>query len=205
MNKILLGTVVVTIVIGSIFFIVKKDTPSTSETPLGPGPIVALGDSLVYGYGSTPGNDFVSVLSNKIGKPIINMGVSGNTTADGLARVDSVLALKTSVVLVLVGGNDYLRRVPITETFQNLDTIIQKLQANGVVVVLLGIQGGVVADPFKTEFQALAKRYGAPYVPNMLSGLVGNQTYMADAIHPNDAGYKKIAEKILPTLEAVLR
>lgn len=169
------------------------------------GPIVALGDSLVFGYGSTIGNDFVSVLEKEIGRDIINMGINGNTTADGLGRIDTVLALKPSVVLVLLGGNDFLRKVPDTETFKNLDMIVEKLQSSGAVVIVLGIQGGVLADPFKSQFESLTERRGAGYVPNVLAGIIGNQSLMYDAIHPNDIGYKKIADKVLPALQMVLK
>ncbi|HEY0980132.1 MAG TPA: GDSL-type esterase/lipase family protein [Candidatus Paceibacterota bacterium] len=205
MNKtifIILGVLAVGVI---AFFLFKKDMPEITNYPPRTGPIVVLGDSLVYGAGSTRGNDFVSVLSNEIGEPVINMGVNGNTTADGLARVDTVLALNPRVVVVLLGGNDFLRRVPMNETFENLDAIVEKLQANGAVVVLLGIQGGLLNDPFAAQFEALAERRGTAYVPNVLSGLIGNQSLMADAIHPNDEGYKRVAEKVLPVLQAVLK
>ena len=205
MNKttvIIIGVIAVALI---AFFLFKKDALEITNYPPSTGPIVVFGDSLVYGAGSTRGNDFVSVLSREIGESIINMGVNGNTTADGLARVDTVLTLKPRVVVVLLGGNDFLRRVPIEETFQNLEAIVEKLQANGAVVVLLGIQGGLLNDPFAGQFEELSRRRGTAYVPNVLSGLIGNQSLMADAIHPNDEGYKRVAEKVLPTLQGVLK
>ena len=205
MNKTILVIVGVLLLGGATFFLFKKDMPEITNYPPIPGPIVAMGDSLVYGYGATAGNDFVSLLSESIGQPIINMGVNGNTTAGGLSAADMVIELKPSVVLVLLGGNDYLRGVSIAETFSNLELIVEKLQANGAVVILLGIQGGVLSDPFAAEFKALAERRGTAYVPNVLSGLIGNQSLMADAIHPNDAGYARIAKKVLPVLEGVLK
>lgn len=205
MNKTILVIAGVILLGGSAFFLFKKDMSEVTNYPPIPGPIIAMGDSLVYGYGATSGNDFVSVLSREIGEPIINMGVNGNTTAGGLSAVDMVTELKPSVVLVLLGGNDYLRGVPITETFANLEQLVQKLQSSGAVVVLLGIQGGVLSDPFAEQFEALAERQGTAYVPNVLSGLIGNTALMADAIHPNDAGYERIAQKVLPVLEGVLK
>lgn len=186
------------------FLFRNKDDMITNFPPVH-GPIVAFGDSLVFGYGASIGNDFVSVLSKETGRDIINMGINGNTTADGLNRIDTVLALKPSVVIVLLGGNDFLRKVPATETFNNLDTIVQKLQANGAVVVLLGIQGGVLSDPFASQFETLSKERGTGYVPNVLAGMIGNQSLMYDTIHPNDRGYKRIADKVLPVLQRVLK
>lgn len=205
MNKTILSILGVAMVGVTAFFLFKKDLPQITNYPPVAGPIVAMGDSLVYGYGATKGNDFVSLLSNTIGQPIINRGVNGNTTSGGLSAIDMVTELKPSVVLVLLGGNDYLRGVPIAETFNNLERIIEKLQANGAVVVLLGIQGGVLSDPFAEQFEALAERRGTAYVPNVLQGIIGNTALMADAIHPNDAGYERIAEKVLPVLEGVLK
>ena len=167
--------------------------------------IVAFGDSLVEGTGSINNGDFVSVLSKKIGRPIVNLGVYGNTTAQGLARIDEVLAHNPGVVLVLFGGNDYLHDVPRNEVFQNLDTMVRKLQSHGAVVILLGIRGGIFADPYDPLFRKLAKTRGTLYVPDVLSGLIGNTKYMSDAVHPNNLGYDIIASRIYPELKKVLQ
>ncbi|MFZ2719381.1 MAG: GDSL-type esterase/lipase family protein [Minisyncoccia bacterium] len=168
------------------------------------GPIVAFGDSLIYGIGATSGNDLVSRLSAAIGEPIENMGVSGNTTALGLARLDAVLEKEPSIVLLLLGGNDYLQRVPRETTFAQLGTIIERLQEKGAVVVLLGVRGGVLRDSFSDEFEKLADTYGTAFVPNVLDDILGKPALMFDQIHPNDAGYARIAEKVLPVLEGVI-
>jgi lysophospholipase L1-like esterase len=167
--------------------------------------IVAFGDSLVEGTGSINNGDFVSVLSKKIGRPIVNLGIYGNTTAQGLARIDEVLAYNPGVVLVLFGGNDYLHDVPRNEVFQNLDTMVRKLQSHGAVVILLGIRGGIFADPYDPLFRKLAKTRGTLYVPDVLSGLIGNTKYMSDAVHPNNLGYDIIASRIYPELKKVLQ
>ncbi len=167
--------------------------------------IVILGDSLVQGVGATTGNDFPSVLSSLIGEPIINMGVSGNTSAEGLARVSEVVSEDPKIVLILLGGNDYLRKISIEETFKNIDDIVLKIQDKGAVVVLLGIQGGIIGDKYENRFEELARKRGALYVPNVLEGIIGHPNLMSDAIHPNDLGYQKIADKIYPILKTVLR
>ncbi len=200
--KAIVTTLIVIAAAVGLFFIFKD--PAVPHTPLRNGPIVAFGDSLIYGYGST-GGGFVSILSQQINRPIVNMGINGNTTQDGLNRIDAVLAKKPSVVLVLLGGNDFLRKVPEEQTFTNLGAIIEKLQADGVAVVLLGVQGGVFTDPYKSKFEGLADKYDVAYVPNVLDGLIGNKELMYDQIHPNDAGYKKLADKVFPTLNAVLK
>lgn len=181
-----------------LFFFAEPDTvtnyPSDGTT------IVAFGDSLVEGVGATSGNDFVSLLSQRLGEPIVNLGVRGDTTAAALARVDQVIAHDPKVVIVLLGGNDYLQRIPTEDTFANLNQIVSTIHESGAVVVLLGVQGGVLRDGYKSEYQALAASLGTAYVPNVLDGLFGNADLMSDAVHPNDAGYQVIADKVEPVL-----
>lgn len=130
-------------------------------------------------------------------KSIVNLGVSGDTTAQGLARIDDVLSIDPGTVIVLLGGNDYLRKIPQQETFANLKTIVTKLQSHGIMVVLLGVRGGLLVDKFDRDFKKLAKETEAIFVPNVLDGLIGDTKYMSsDAIHPNNKGYEKIAERV---------
>lgn len=123
--------------------------------------IVAFGDSLVRGVGST-GGGFVAQLSEKIGRQIINLGISGETSGQGLGRVDDVISRNPGTVLVLFGGNDYMRKVPKAETFQNLRQIVSRLQSSGAMVVLFGVRGGVLSDGFGNDFKIWPKR-PAPY------------------------------------------
>lgn len=192
------------ILVGAFYFIFGGST-KIKNYPTGSGPIVAFGDSLVFGVGSTPGKDFVSLLSAQIGEPIVNLGVSGNTTAQGLARISEVTDLKPRLTLVLLGGNDFLRRVDREETFANLRTIIAQIQASGSAVILLGVRGGLLIDSVDGLYEDLAEETGSAYVSNVLDGLFGDMRYMSDAIHPNDVGYAKVAEKVYPVLIKYIR
>jgi acyl-CoA thioesterase-1 len=167
------------------------------------GPVVAFGDSLVYGTGSS-GGGFVRLLEQRIGRPIENLGVPGDTTADGLARLEEVLALRPSLVILLLGGNDVLRRVDPEATFGNLSTIITRLEADGAAVLLLGVRGSLMRDAFAERFEALARRHGTAYVHDVLEDLIGVRGYMADQVHPNDRGYAVIADRVEPVLQAML-
>jgi len=160
---------------------------------------------LVAGVGASPGRDFVSLLSQKIGQPIINLGVSGDTTATALARLPELDAYRPKVVIVLFGGNDYLRRVPQVQTFENLTEIIESIQAKGAMVLLLGIRGGLLNDHFDTEFKKLRNTHDTAYVSDVLDGFLGKREYMSDEIHPNDAGYERIAERVYPVLAPLLK
>jgi len=132
------------------------------------------------------------------------MGIAGNTTVDGLARVSAVKAQDPKIVLLLLGGNDFLRKIPLAETFKNLEEIILKLQAEGAVIVLLGVRGGILTDQYDTYFEKLAGKRGTFYVPNVLDGLITHSEFMDDGIHPNNLGYQKIAEKVFPVLKKAL-
>lgn len=179
--------------------------PAIVNYPPREGVVVAFGDSLVYGEGASKGHDFVSVLSGMIGEPIENLGVSGDTTAMGLARVDAAIAIHPRIALLLLGGNDYLRQIPRAQTFENLATLIARFQSDGTIVLLLGVRGGLVIDHFAPDFTALAHRTGTVYVPDVLDGLFGEAQFMSDGVHPNDAGYRLIAQKVFPALSALLR
>lgn len=190
----------VTIIVGAIvvfgLFIYFNNTPSYRNYPPKNPTIIAFGDSLVQGVGAKKGYDFVSLLSIKIDKPIKNLGVSGNTTADGLTRINEAISYEPGTVILLLGGNDYLKKVPEEQTFRNLKEMIFRLQSEGIFVVMLGIRGGLLTDHFESEFKALSKEMHVPYVKNVLLGLLGNDNYMSDAIHPNDIGYAIIADRI---------
>lgn len=163
--------------------------------------VIAFGDSLVQGVGaSTPEKNFVSVLSAELGRPIVNLGVSGNTTADGVQRLGELDKYQPKVVMVLLSGNDRLRQIPQEQTLANLGTIIEYIQNRGAVVVLLGVRGDLFGNGHDDKLKALAESRQAVYVPDVLDGLFGNNRYMADLVHPNDAGYAKIAARIYPVL-----
>lgn len=203
MNKsILFALLVAAVVIGG--YLMLRPEP-VAQYPSSGTDIIAFGDSLVVGVGSTAGHDFVSLLSNRIGQPIVNLGHSGDTTGDGLARVGELDKYRPKVVLLLLGGNDYLKRVPIADTWKNLAALIENIQARGAVVLLLGIRGGLLNDRFDTEFEDLRDTYDTAYVSNVLEGLLGNKKYMSDEIHPNDAGYATIADRVYPVLVRVMK
>lgn len=203
MQKIVLIVIGVITVIIIGFFIFKNDPVITNYPAYDRTGVILFGDSLATGTGSTEGNDLASLLSDKLGEPVLNFGVPGDTSQEGLNRVDEVISKNPRVVLVLLGGNDFLRRFSKDQTFSNIDTIVKKLHESGSIVVLLGVKSGILTDSHEEEFEDIAKNRGALYVRNILDGIFNEPKYMSDSIHPNDAGYKKIVEKIHPVLMRV--
>ncbi len=194
--------IILVIAAGVYFFLHHSGSTASMTCATQHTKIIAFGDSLVAGYGATKGNDFPSLLSTALGVPVQNEGRSGDTTEQALGRMQDVIAAKPDVVIVLLGGNDALQRVPATTTKQNLSNIIEQLQLAHVRIVLVGVLGGFPSDPYAPMFKELASQYKVAYVPNILSGLIGNNAYMSDEVHPNDAGYAKVAAKIAPAVES---
>lgn len=200
-----LGSVAVVFLIASYALFSPQKTLDVKNFPSKGTDIVVFGDSLVSGTGSTKGHDFVSLLSERIGKSIVNLGNPGDTTADALARLGELDRYHPKVVVILLGGNDRLRRVPQKTTFSNLSQIISHVQSLGGIVLLLGIREDIFSDPFKVHFEELSSAYRTAYVPDVLDGLFENQKYMSDAVHPNDTGYAHIADRVYPVLLPLLQ
>lgn len=167
--------------------------------------IVVLGDSLAEGYDVKPEECYVALLSARFGVPIVNAGVSGDTTAGGLARLQKdVLDRNPRVVIVELGGNDLLHRVATAETEANLAAIVEAVQRAGAAVVLVGVDGPLGTGGATPTMRALSRKYGTALVPNVLSGILGTPQLMADQIHPNAAGHAIMADRIGRVLESRL-
>lgn len=201
--------VVIALILGSALWqigVLLFDQRPITNYPPKAGQTIVFGDSLTVGVGGTPETGgFVGILSKRLETPLLMRGISGNTTVDALARLNQdVLSERPAIVVVLLGGNDYLKRIPPAETFANLRTIIKKIQDDGATVLLLGVRGGLLADHFDAEFETLADESGVVFVPNVLEEIIGNNALLSDEVHPNDAGYLKIADKVAPALLGLL-
>ena len=182
------------------------DKPSAAAPVSDQMAVLALGDSLFAGYGLGPGESYPAHLeaalkARSLPVKIVNAGVSGDTTADGLARVDFVLKGmkdKPALAIISLGGNDMLRAVPPAETRKNLEAILAKFKAAKVRVVLLQLLaapnlGQEYAGGFNPIYPELAKKYGATLVPFWLAPLQGHpELLQGDHIHPTLPGIDKL-------------
>jgi len=175
-----------------------KNLASTGEA------IICLGDSLTEGVGANPGEDYPAVLSRELVFPVLNQGRRGDTTAQALARLPEVLEHNPRLVIVLLGGNDFLRQVPRSETKKNLAEVVRRIQDHGAMVAIAGMRLGIFTDEFSPIYEATAKQLGAYYMPQVMSGILTDPQLKSDPIHPNAAGYRllgqRIAEKLKPLL-----
>ncbi len=180
---------------------------SFAVQPVGPNDgfdtIICFGDSLTYGTGAGKGMDYPSQLAQMIGKPVINAGVSGDTTARALQRLEhDVLSKSPDLVLITLGGNDLKNGVARDAAFGNLKTMVESIQKAGAQVIIGGIRFPLRDRGFGTAYQELSDETGAVLIPNIFEGIMGNKKLMSDPIHPNDEGYKLIAERFY---EAIFR
>jgi lysophospholipase L1-like esterase len=190
--------------VAALFWLFGPSDDYRNLPPTADGPWVAFGDSLTEGYGASPGNDYPALLSKHLGMEIRNLGKSGETSEGGLQRVEEVAALKPRVVLLCFGGNDALQGKRVTQTIANVAQIIDRLHAEGSFVVLIGIRSASLRDRNSSHFKKLAREKEVLYVPDMLQGLAFKPIYMSDAIHPNDMGYARIAERLQKALKPVM-
>lgn len=168
--------------------------------------IVCFGDSLTEGVGAGTGEDYPSVLSKEIGIPVVNAGQRGDTTDQALARLsDAVLSKNPRLVIVFLGGNDFLRQRPRAESRRNLVEIVRRVQAQGAMVVIAGMKLGLFTDDFAAIYEDTAKELGALYIPQVMKGILSDSKLKSDPIHPNGAGYRLIAERIAVKIIPLLR
>lgn len=189
---------------------------SVGASQAAPAPrILALGDSLTAGYGLAPEAAFPARLARHlkergVAAEIIDAGVSGDTSAGGLARLDWALGDRPSYALVELGANDMLRGIDPRETYANLDRILTRLQRAGVKVLLIGMRaspnyGADYQKEFDAIYPVLAAKHGVPLYPFFLDGVALDPTLnQGDGLHPTAAGVDIIVERMTPYVERLL-
>ena len=178
--------------------------------------VVALGDSLTAGLGVTRDEAYPALLEARLRRAgfayrVVNAGVSGDTTAGGLRRLDWVLRSRPEVVIVALGVNDGLRGQPVVGMRDNLVAIVTRLRETGTRVLLVGMRlppnyGEAYATDFAEAFRAVARGTSVAFLPFLLAGVAGDPSLnQADGIHPNAAGHRIVAEHVWPSLQPLLR
>ena len=191
------------------FFVALLALSFAASAHAAPIRILALGTSLTQGLGLPPGTELTALLEAKlkakgVDATVINAGVSGDSTAGGLARLDWSLADNPHAAIVELGSNDALRGIAPQETEKNLSAILSKLQDRHIPVLLLGMKAPRNLGPeydaaFDAIYPKLAKKYDTLFYPFVLDGVAMNaKLNQADGIHPNPAGEKIIADRLFP-------
>ena len=198
--KLIFAAAIIFILISTILFYPKHKNIVNDTNP-----IVFFGNSITAGQGAGVGEDFPSLVGKALNVPIVNSGVSGITTREALLRIDKdVLRKNPSIVVVELGGNDLLQLVDINVTIRNYDSILSKIKPTGAKIVILEVKLILFDKKYETDLQSVAKKYNATYVPDILEGVITDESLKFDDIHPNAKGYQKIAEKLIPIIKNLI-
>lgn len=205
-----------TIVLTALLCFSCLPPPVRAAQPASEAVILAFGDSLTAGYGLPRAQAWTSLLQKKLdsdGLPyrVVNAGISGDTTAGGLTRLQQALIRnKPKIVILELGANDGLQGLPLAQSKTNLAKMIEMSKAAGARVLLLGMMippnyGPVYTAQFRAIYPALAQRYRVPLVPFMLTGVAGIQSLnLGDGIHPNAQGQRIVEKNIWARLKPML-
>ena len=181
-----------------------KTTQEIINYPAKEGPIVAFGDSLTYGQGVNQEDSYPAVLENMWQREVINLGISGNTSLAGLARKDEIKTLRPSFVLIEFGANDLFKKVPREKTQAALEDLVDYVQNLGAVAVLIDTGGHSQMNPYRKMLKKIAKEKKTLYINGIMDGIFSNKNLKSDRLHPNEQGYKLIAQKIDKALKPYL-
>lgn len=175
---------------------------ATSPRLAGHARILAFGDSLTFGTGAGPAESYPAVLERLIGNRVINAGIPGEVTGEGLSRLPALLEREQPALLILChGGNDILRRYNPQRTADNLRAMVRLAQARGVAVVLVAVPSlGIALSP-AAFYREIAADMKVPIEEHILTTVLSDPTLRSDFIHPNAAGYRRLAESMAALLK----
>lgn len=184
----------------------KKSARTHAKIPEG-STVLALGDSLTFGYGANPDESYPAQLQKLTGWNVVNGGVSGDTSAQALSRLPALLARKPKLVIVGIGGNDFLRKVPEEQTRANIAKIIETVQKENIPAVLVGVPHITLGALFghlsdHPLYEDLSEEYGIPLFGGAWAEILGDNDLKSDQIHANGKGYRRFAEKLSDFLHA---
>jgi lysophospholipase L1-like esterase len=164
--------------------------------------IVAFGDSLTHGTGANEAESYPAVLASLINRKVVRAGVPGETTADGLRRIESVLEEhRPALVVMSLGGNDMLRKVSDSEITLNLRRIIQLIRGRGASVVLFGVPRPGLITSAPEFYEEIAREFNIPYEGKIVTDVLYHPDQKSDMIHPNAKGYRRMAEAFAELLK----
>jgi acyl-CoA thioesterase-1 len=170
------------------------------------GDIICFGNSITAGSGVSRQESYPYILSKLIGHPVINSGRSGDTSSDGLRRLEKdVLSYQPRLVIIEFGGNDFLRRMPLDQTVNNIRAMVERIQAEGAMAAIGDLSSGMIMSNYRKRYKKLAKKMRAIFIPNLLKGIINKPDLKQDSIHPNAEGHRIIAGRIYQAIKPYLK
>lgn len=165
--------------------------------------IICFGDSLTQGYGATENKTYPYFLQQLTNINVINKGINGNTSKDGLDRIDDILKIQNAVVIVEFGANDFFQQIPLNETKKNIEQIVDKLQNAGNIAVIVSTEDGQLKNQYNM-LKKIAKEKKVLFIDGILNEIWTDRNLFYDDIHPNSKGYKLVAEKIYKNIKHLI-
>lgn len=165
--------------------------------------IICFGDSLTEGDGATNDQTYPYFLQQQTPIQVINKGICGNTSQDGLNRINSLNNVKDSLVIVEFGANDFFQQVSISQTKKNIEQIINILKDKGATIVLVSTEDKQLHNLY-TMLKSVAKDKNVLFINGILNEIWNNRELFSDEIHPNSKGYKLVAEKIYNNIKNLI-
>lgn len=193
-NKIWLMAIICSVLSAVLFGCVKREIRNVNSKGKN---IICFGDSVTFGYGAENGQDYPAQLSKMLGMPVINCGIDGDTSIEGLKRIDSdVLQRVPRLVLIEFGGNDFLRKIPIEVTAGNIKTMIDKVQAAGAMAAIVDVSAGMFLRDYRVLFSKISKEKNVIFIPSVLNNIITTPGLKSDFFHPNSKGYNLVAQRV---------
>lgn len=159
--------------------------------------IICFGDSLTFGYGVDASEAYPAHLVKMADMLVINAGIDGETSMEALKRIEAdVLSRNPLLVIIEFGGNDFLRKIPLDVTLNNLREMVDRIQGKGAMAAIVDISAGLLMTEYRTAYQKIAREKKAVFIPSVMTGIITNPEMKSDFFHPNASGYKIIAERI---------
>ena len=164
--------------------------------------IVCFGDSLTQGFGATGEQTYPYFLQRFTDIPVINKGINGNTSKNGLNRIDDILQFKNSLVIVEFGANDFFQQISISETKKNMEQIVDKLKQDNFVVLVSTEDKQL--NNLHNMLKSLAAEKKVLFINGILNEIWNDRNLFSDSVHPNSTGYKLVADKIYKNIKHLL-
>lgn len=185
------------------FFIVSGCAQKAAIQPKLEKTIVCFGDSLTHGTGASNGETYPYFLQKFTNLTVVNAGVHGDTSQQGLDRIDEIFQFKPFMVLIEFGANDFFKKIPTAVTKKNIESIVDKIQASGATAVILCTEDNQLPE-LRRILVEISNDKNAPIVSGILNEIWTDKTLFADDLHPNSAGYKIVAEKVFKAVSPLL-
>ena len=195
--------IVLLLAAGAVYYFMK-DTPAVKNVNNAGSTVVAFGDSLTAGYGAPKGEAYPDFLSKKIGREVVNLGLSGETAAHAPSRLAQVLEQNPYMVLIEFGANDYMQGRSMETAVAAVGQIVDAVQQAGAIAVIIDT-GGPGMGRYTKAYKEMARQKEAVFVPEILKGIFNKRQYKSDMVHPNAAGYEIVAERVYQKIKPYLK